>query len=79
MLDSPGETIYFGSLEFTTDRFGKLSLSMEGNDSGAKFVRMVHIKLPSLYTTLQESSDNSDIASGRGGSSGFPALEGLMW
>jgi hypothetical protein len=27
---APGETIFFGSLEFTADRFGRLSLSLEG-------------------------------------------------
>jgi hypothetical protein len=27
-----GETICFGSFEFTADRFGNLSLSLEGND-----------------------------------------------
>jgi hypothetical protein len=34
-----GETIWFGSLEFTTDRFGNHSLSPEGNDSGARICR----------------------------------------
>jgi hypothetical protein len=39
---TPGEIIYFGSLEFTTNRFGHLSLSPEGNDSGIVFIGMVH-------------------------------------
>jgi hypothetical protein len=34
----PSETIWFGSLEFTVDRFSNLSLSPEGNDSGIVFI-----------------------------------------
>jgi hypothetical protein len=33
-----GETICFESLKFITDRFGNLSLSPEGNDSGNVFM-----------------------------------------
>jgi hypothetical protein len=68
---TPGETICFGILEFITDRFGDLSLSPEGNDSGAMFIGMVHNGLPYLHTILEESSDEGDIASGEGGSSGI--------
>jgi hypothetical protein len=32
---SLGKTIHFGSLEFIAKRFGNLSLSPEGNNSGA--------------------------------------------
>jgi hypothetical protein len=55
-----GETIYFWRLEFITDRFANLSLSPEGNDSGAISMGMVHSRLPSLHTILDESTDEDD-------------------
>jgi hypothetical protein len=76
---APGETICFGSLEFTTDRFGRLSLSQEGNDSGTLFVGMVHNGSPSLHTVLEESSNESDATSGKWGAPDSPAPEGAMW
>jgi hypothetical protein len=51
-----GKTICFGSLEFTAERFGNLSFSPEGNDSGVIFVGMVQSEPPSLHTILEESS-----------------------
>jgi hypothetical protein len=64
-----GSTIYFGSLEFTTDR---LSLSPVEGDSSAIFIGMVHSGMPSLHTTLEETSDKDDATSGTGGSSESP-------
>jgi hypothetical protein len=69
---APGETICFGSLEFTADRFGCLSLSPKGQDSGTVFVGMVHSGPPSLHTTLEELSDEGDTTLGEGGISGLP-------
>jgi hypothetical protein len=71
-----GETICFGSLEFITDRFSSLSLSPEGNDLGVVFMGMVHSRSLSLDTILEESTDEGDTASGRGGSSDFPISRG---
>jgi hypothetical protein len=62
-----GETICFGSLEFTANRFGSLSLALKGGDSGVVFIGMVHSGLPSLHTILEESSDEGGSASGEGG------------
>jgi hypothetical protein len=73
---APSKMIYFGSLEFTANRFGNLSLSPEGEDSGAIFIGIVHSGSPSLHTVLEESSDESDAALGRGGSLGFPGPQG---
>jgi hypothetical protein len=67
----PGETIYFGSMEFTADLFGNLSLSPKGNDSGVVFIGIVHSGSTSLHTILEESSDKGDTTSCRGGSFGF--------
>jgi hypothetical protein len=53
---TPGEIICFGSLEFTVDCFGNLSLSPEGNDPGVTFEGMVHSGLLSLHTVLEQSS-----------------------
>jgi hypothetical protein len=64
-----GSIIYFGSLEFTTDR---LSLSPVEGDSSAIFIGMVHSGMPSLHTTLEETSDKDDATSGTGGSSESP-------
>jgi hypothetical protein len=47
-----GETIRFESLEFTTGRFGYLSLYPEGSDPCAVFVEMVQSGSPSLHTIL---------------------------
>jgi hypothetical protein len=54
---APGETTCFGSLEFTADHFGHLSLSPDEQDSSAIFVGMVHNGSPSLSTALEYSSD----------------------
>jgi hypothetical protein len=69
---SPSETICFGSLEFTVDRFSNMSLSPEAQDLGAIFIGMVHSESPSLHIILRESFDEGNVASGGGGSSGFP-------
>jgi hypothetical protein len=60
------------SMEFIADRFGCLSLSPNRKDSSDVFVGMVHSRSPSLHTILEESTDEGNIASSRGGSSGFP-------
>jgi hypothetical protein len=70
-----GETC-FGSLEFTTDSFGRLSLSPLGDDLGAIFVGMVHIGSPSLHTSLDKLFDEDDTTLGEGASSELPVLEG---
>jgi hypothetical protein len=69
---APDETVCFGSLEFTTDHFGNMSLSPEGEYLGAIFVEMVHSGSPSLHTILEGCSDEGDAVSGGGDSSGFP-------
>jgi hypothetical protein len=74
-----GETIHFGNMEFITDCFGNMSLSPEGNESCIVFIGMVHSRSPSLHSILEESSNEGDTASSRGGRSGFPALEGATW
>jgi hypothetical protein len=71
-----GETICFGSLEFTTDCFSNLSLSPKGNGSSVVFVGMVHNNSPSLHKVLEESSDEGDTTSGGGGALDYLALEG---
>jgi hypothetical protein len=73
---SLGEMICFGSLEFTANWFDRLCLSLEGDDSGAIFVGMMHNGSPCLHTILKESSDEGGTTSGEGGSSGFPAPHG---
>jgi hypothetical protein len=73
---APTEAICFGSLEFTADCFGNPSLSPKGNDSGVIFMGMVHNRLLSLHTILEESSDEGHTTSGRGGISGFPDPRG---
>jgi hypothetical protein len=69
---SPGETIYLGSLEFIADRFDSMSLSLDESDSGVVFVGMVPSGSSSLYTILEESTNEGDTASNGGGSSSFP-------
>jgi hypothetical protein len=66
------ETIRFGSLKFITNHFGNLSLSDEENDSVTVFMGMAHNGLPSLHNILEESADEGDTTSNRGGSSSFP-------
>jgi hypothetical protein len=61
---TPGETIHFSSLEFTTDRHGCLSLSPYEGDSSTIFVGMVHGGSPSLHTILEDSSNEGGTASG---------------
>jgi hypothetical protein len=72
-----GETICFGSLEFTADHFSCLSLNPE-EDSGAIFVGMVHSRSPSLHTTLEDLSNEGDATLSKGGSSGLPGPKGVM-
>jgi hypothetical protein len=67
-----GKTIHFRNLEFITDPFDNLSLSTEGNDSGAIFVGMAHSGSPSLHAILEESTGEDDLASSEAGSSSFP-------
>jgi hypothetical protein len=69
-----GKTIRFRILEFIPDRLSNLSLSLEGNDSSAVFVGMVHCRSLSLHAILEESINEDDTTSSRGGSSGFPHL-----
>jgi hypothetical protein len=76
---APGKTIYFGSLEFTVDCLGHLSLSPLEGDSGAIFVGMVHNGMPSLHTTLEDSFNEGGAASGKGEAPDRPAPEGAMW
>jgi hypothetical protein len=58
-------------MEFTADRFGNMSLSPEGNDSGVVFIRMVHSKPPSVHTSHVESFDEGNMTSNGGGSTGL--------
>jgi hypothetical protein len=76
---SLGETICFGSPKLTTDRFGRLSLSLDEWDSSAIFVGMVHSGSPLLHIALEDSSDEGGIASGMGGSSRPPSPKGATW
>jgi hypothetical protein len=71
-----GETSHFGSLKFIADRFCNLSLSPEGNDSGAAFIGMAHSGSPSLHTIFKESTDQDDTTSSGGGNSSFPISRG---
>jgi hypothetical protein len=71
-----GETICFGSLEFTTDHLGGLSLSPQEGDPGALFMGMVHSGSPSLHTAIKDSFDEGGTTSGEGGSSGSPNPRG---
>jgi hypothetical protein len=73
---APGSTIHFGSLEFTADHLGRLSLSPQEWDSSTIFIGMVHTGSPSLHTALKESSDEDGVALGAGGSSGSPDPRG---
>jgi hypothetical protein len=67
-----GRTIDFGSLEFTADCLGRLSLSPQEGDSSTIFIGMVHSRTPSLHTTLEETFDEDSATSGTEGSSRSP-------
>jgi hypothetical protein len=54
-------------LEFTADHFSSLSLSLEGKESGVVFKGMVHIGSMSLHAFLEESTNEDDTTSSRGG------------
>jgi hypothetical protein len=54
------------------DRFSRLNLSPEGDDSGVVFIGMMH-------TILVESSDEGGMALGEGGISGSLVPEGATW
>jgi hypothetical protein len=71
-----GETIYFGNLEFTADRFGRLSLSPKEDDSSAVFIGMLNSGSPSWHTAFEDSSDEGGTTLGGEGSSGSPSLQG---
>jgi hypothetical protein len=73
---APGDTIWLGILEFTAYRFGNLSLSPEENDSDVVFIGMVHSGPSSMHTIHEESPNEGDTASGRGGSFGLPDHRG---
>jgi hypothetical protein len=76
---APGKIIHFCTLEFTADRLGRLSLSPKERDQGAIFIRMVHNGLPSLHSTLEDSSDEDGTTSGTGGALDPPDPEGATW
>jgi hypothetical protein len=74
-----GETICFGSMEFTADRLGRLSLSPEEGDSSAIFVGVVHSGSPLLHIVPEDSSDESSTTSGAGGALNPLAPECATW
>jgi hypothetical protein len=55
---------HLGSLEFITDHLSHLSLSPQEGDSSAIFTGMVHSRMPSLHTTLEETFNEDGAASG---------------
>jgi hypothetical protein len=77
--NSLGKTICFESLEFIADRVGSLSLSTEGNDSGAVFVGMTHSRSPSLHTILEDSTHEFNTSSRGGAAPTSPYLKNAAW
>jgi hypothetical protein len=71
-----GTTIHFGSLEFTVDCLGRLSLSPDERDSSAIFIGIVHTRLPSSHTALEYSSDEVCTPSSTEGRSRSPGPRG---
>jgi hypothetical protein len=74
-----GETICFGSLEFTTDHFGCLSLSPEWKDSSVVFVGMVHTRPPSLHIIPRNSPIRATLPRAKEGAPDSPTPKGAMW
>jgi hypothetical protein len=70
-----GKTIHFGILEFIVNRFSNLSLSTEGNDSSNVFVGMVDNGSLFVHKVPEESSDDGNTASSRGGALASPFLK----
>jgi hypothetical protein len=61
-----GETIHFRNLEFITECFDNLSLSLEVNDSSVVFIGMAHSRSPSSHGILEESTSKDDSTSSEG-------------
>jgi hypothetical protein len=76
---TPGETIHFGSLDFTANCLGRLSLSPKERDSDTIFIGMVHSGSPSLLTTLEDSYNEDGATSSTGGDLDPLDPEGAMW
>ena len=53
-----GEIFRFGSMEFTANRFGRLSISSDGDNSGARFVGVTLSGPASLHTILETDTDD---------------------
>ena len=67
-----GEIFRFGNMEFTADHLGRLSISNDGDDSGARFVGVTLSGLASLHTILETDADDDMSTSEEEGSSHFP-------
>jgi hypothetical protein len=65
------KAIHFEDIEFITDHSNNLSLSPEGDDSGAVVGGMAHSRSQSLHAILEESPNEHDWASSEGESSFF--------
>jgi hypothetical protein len=69
---SIGETIHFWSLEFIIYCFGGLSLSPKGTNPGVVFVGIARSGSLSLWTMIDDSTEELYTASSGEGSSGLP-------
>jgi hypothetical protein len=74
-----GETICFGSLEFTTDHLSRLSLSPYDGDSSAIFVGMVRNRSLNLHTALADSSNEGSATSSTRGALDCSASGDATW